>query len=70
MRQPLVLEGERHELAIASKCDDAGIHYCAALLANSSNAEMMSSGVFDNELFRDIPLADNENLGAAGVSGR
>ena len=44
----------------------SGIHYCAAMLANPSNAEMISSGVYDNELFRDIALADSENLGAAG----
>jgi type II secretory pathway component PulK len=44
----------------------SGIYFAAAVLANPDNADMLSSGIYDNDMFKDVALADGENLGGAG----
>ena len=44
----------------------SGIYYAAAVLSNPDNANMISNGIYDNEMFKDVALADGENMGAAG----
>jgi type II secretory pathway component PulK len=44
----------------------SGIYYAAAVLSNPDNANLISNGIYDNEMFKDVALADGENLHAAG----
>src|ERR1700761_4671611 len=61
MTNEYVAANNAHRNAQVRAFAASGIHYAAALLANPDNTDMISGGVYDNDLFRDIALTDGGN---------